>query len=127
MPLYTLKETPCQYLHPPLQKIVTGTIGANINDIHWYGMSYVRVCTIYSMDMHHILIILESKCAMYIMHDAPQTHVIEWLLHKISRDNRHRLHQYSQDMCDGLYMALWTIYGNVQCSMRHVACGMDSK
>ena len=71
-----------------------------------YGMSHIRVCTIYSMDMHHILIILESKCAMYIMHDALQMHVIEWLLHKIARDNRHRLHQYSQDMGDGLYMHL---------------------
>ena len=69
-------------------------------------MSHIRVCTIYSMDMHHILIILESKCATYIMHDALQMHVIEWLLHKIARDNRHRLHQYSQDMGDGLYMHL---------------------
>ena len=63
-------------------------------------MSHIRVCTIYGMDMHHILILLESKCAMYIMHDALQTHVIEWLLHKIARDNRHRLHQYSQGMGD---------------------------
>ena len=48
---------------------------------------------------------------MYIMHDALQTHVIEWLLHKIARDNRHRLHQYSQDMGDGLYMHLTSRYG----------------
>ena len=61
--------------------------------------------------MHHILIILESKCAMYIMHDALQTHVIEWLLHKIARDNRHRLHHYSQGMGGGLYMHLTSRYG----------------
>ena len=58
------------------------------------------------MDMHHILIILESKCAMYIMHDALQMHLIKWLLHKIARDNRQKLYQYSQDMGDGLYMHL---------------------
>ena len=63
------------------------------------------------MDMYHILIILESKCAMYIMHDALQTHVIEWLLHKIARDNRQILYQYSQDMGDGLYKHLTSRYG----------------
>ena len=42
-------------------------------------MSHVRVWTIYIMDMHHILIILESKCAKYIMNDALQMHVIGWL------------------------------------------------
>jgi hypothetical protein len=35
-------------------------------------LSHVCVWAIYSMDMHHILIILESKCAKYIMNDALQ-------------------------------------------------------
>ena len=69
-----------------------------------YGMSHVRVCIIYSMDMHHILIILESKCAKYIMNDALQMHVIGWLLHKSARDKWHRLHQHSQDAFGRLYM-----------------------
>ena len=51
-----------------------------------YEMSHVRVWAIYSTDMHHILIILESRCAMYVTHDALQMHVIEWLLHKSARD-----------------------------------------
>ena len=59
---------------------------------------------IYSMDMHHILIILESKCAKYIMNDATQIHIIGWLLHKRARDKWHRLHQHSQDAFGGLYM-----------------------
>ena len=67
-------------------------------------MSHVRVWTIYIMDMHHILIILESKCAKYIMNDALQMHVIGWLLHKSARGKWHRLHQHSRDAFGGLYM-----------------------
>jgi hypothetical protein len=34
--MYTIKEAPCPYLHPLLQKIVTGNCGANIYGRYWY-------------------------------------------------------------------------------------------
>ena len=35
MSLHMLKQIPCPYLYPPLQKIVIDIMDANINETYW--------------------------------------------------------------------------------------------